>query len=191
MLASSASATAGYSAAGSAWAIDPPSVPRLRIWKWPISGVALASSGTARRHLGAGLDGRLRGAGADPQRAVAALDALQLGDAPDVDEVLEDRQAQREHRDQALAAGQHLRAVAELGEQLRGVGGRARRVVLERRGLHGAHLRSGSGELRGPPAVDRDDRAADVGGAVRREERRDLRDLFRLARRGPAPPSRP
>ncbi len=33
MSASSASATAGYSAAGSAWAIDPPSVPRLRIWK--------------------------------------------------------------------------------------------------------------------------------------------------------------
>ena len=31
--ASRASATAGYSAAGSAWASDPPSVPRLRIWK--------------------------------------------------------------------------------------------------------------------------------------------------------------
>jgi len=47
MLASSARATAGYSAAGSACAIDPPSVPRLRIWKCPISGVATASSGTA------------------------------------------------------------------------------------------------------------------------------------------------
>ena len=33
IVASSASATAGYSAAGSAWAIEPPSVPRLRIWK--------------------------------------------------------------------------------------------------------------------------------------------------------------
>ena len=33
--------------AGSAWAIEPPSVPRLRTWKWPTSGVARASSGTA------------------------------------------------------------------------------------------------------------------------------------------------
>ena len=31
--ASNVSATAGYSAAGSACAIDPPSVPRFRIWK--------------------------------------------------------------------------------------------------------------------------------------------------------------
>ena len=66
MRASSVSATAGYSAAGSAWAIDPPSVPRLRIWKWPISGVARASNGTVRRDLGVRLDGGLGGAGADP-----------------------------------------------------------------------------------------------------------------------------
>ena len=39
-------ATAGNSDAGSAWASDPPTVPRLRIWKWPMSGVAGASSGT-------------------------------------------------------------------------------------------------------------------------------------------------
>ena len=45
--ASRASATAGYSAAGSAWAIEPPTVPRLRIWKCPMNGVARASSGTA------------------------------------------------------------------------------------------------------------------------------------------------
>ena len=35
-VASSATATAGYSAAGSAWASEPPIVPRLRIWKWPM-----------------------------------------------------------------------------------------------------------------------------------------------------------
>ncbi len=44
---SSANTTAGYSAAGSAWAMEPPTVPRLRIWRWPISGVARASSGAA------------------------------------------------------------------------------------------------------------------------------------------------
>ena len=47
MLASRASATAGYSPAGSAWAIEPPTVPRLRIWKWPMYGVASLSIGTA------------------------------------------------------------------------------------------------------------------------------------------------
>ena len=46
MSASSASATAAYSAAGSAWAIAPPNVPRVRIWKWPMCGVAIVSSGT-------------------------------------------------------------------------------------------------------------------------------------------------
>ena len=36
IVASSASATAAYSAAGSACAIAPPSVPRVRIWKCPM-----------------------------------------------------------------------------------------------------------------------------------------------------------
>ena len=45
--ASRARATAGYSAAGSAWASEPPTVPRLRIWKWPMRGVAAARSGAA------------------------------------------------------------------------------------------------------------------------------------------------
>ena len=45
--ASSASATAGYSAAGSACAIEPPNVPRLRIWKCPMKGVTRVSSGAA------------------------------------------------------------------------------------------------------------------------------------------------
>ena len=34
--ASRATATAGYSAAGSAWTSEPPIVPQLRIWKWPM-----------------------------------------------------------------------------------------------------------------------------------------------------------
>ena len=44
MVASSASATAGSSEAGSAWAIEPPTVPRLRIWKCPMWGSARATS---------------------------------------------------------------------------------------------------------------------------------------------------
>ena len=76
--ASSASATAGSSEAESAWAIEPPTVPRLRIWKWPISGSALASE---RRRGGHGLvvlgDG-LTGHGPDRERPVLALDAAQL-----------------------------------------------------------------------------------------------------------------
>ena len=101
-----------------------------------MSGVAAREQRHGGRHLGAGLDRRLGRAGADPQRAVATLDALQLGDAPDVDEVVEDREAQRQHRDEALTARQHLRPVAELGEQVHGVGGRVGGVVLERCGLH-------------------------------------------------------
>ena len=42
---SRASATAGYSAAGSAWAIEPPTVPRLRICGCPTRAVATCSMG--------------------------------------------------------------------------------------------------------------------------------------------------
>jgi hypothetical protein len=41
--ASTASAAAGYFAAGSACANEPPTAPRLRICKWPISALALMS----------------------------------------------------------------------------------------------------------------------------------------------------
>ena len=42
---SSAVSTAGYSADGSAWAIEPPIVPRERIGRWPTQRVASVSSG--------------------------------------------------------------------------------------------------------------------------------------------------
>jgi hypothetical protein len=89
-----------------------------------------------RRHLDAGLDGGLGRAGADPHVPVAALDAPHPGDAADVDQVVEHGQPQGQHGDQALAAGEDLGAVAELGEQLRGLGGRRGGVIGERRGLH-------------------------------------------------------
>ena len=46
--ASSVNATVGNSPAGSPWATAPPSVPRLRIWKWPMCGATRVSRGTAR-----------------------------------------------------------------------------------------------------------------------------------------------
>ena len=88
------------------------------------------------RDLRARLDLGLRRARADPQLAGVPLDAAQLGDATDVDEVVEHREPQREHRHQALAAREHLRALAEPRDERDRVGQRRGRVVLERRGLH-------------------------------------------------------
>jgi len=44
----SVTATSGISADGSALAIDPPTVPRLRVGGWPTHGSALANSGSLR-----------------------------------------------------------------------------------------------------------------------------------------------
>src|SRR5690606_4614531 len=91
-----------------------------------------------RAHLVVGAAGGIGGAGADRQRAVAALDALELVEPRDVDQVVEERQPQIQHRDQALPAGEHLGLIAELGEQLRRLGQVGRPVVGERCGFHAA-----------------------------------------------------
>jgi hypothetical protein len=87
-------------------------------------------------HLGGRPDRGLRGAGADPDRPVAPLDAPDVRHPAEVDEVVEDREPQGEHRHQALPAGQDLRAVPVLGQQGHGLLDARRRVVVERRGLH-------------------------------------------------------
>ena len=140
--ASSASATAGYSAAGSAWAIEPPIVPRLRIWKCPISGVAAASNGTSRSITSLASSVLCPDDRTEYDMTVHALDKAQRGDAADVDQSIEPRQTEVEHRDQALAAGQHLRLVAEVAEQLDGVLDGRRRVILEWCRLHHIPLTS-------------------------------------------------
>jgi hypothetical protein len=47
---------------------------------------------------------------------------MELGDAPQVDQMRRTRQPQLHHRDQALAAGQHARAIGMLGKQPSGFG---------------------------------------------------------------------
>ena len=65
-----------------------------------------------------------------------AFDAAQPVNPVEVDEMTEAREAQREHRDEALTAGQRLGVVAVLGEQPDDVGHRLWRVVLEWCRLH-------------------------------------------------------
>ena len=80
---------------------------------WQGSGQQRARLGdirTALRH-------RLAGSGAHGQPAILPTDPRQLRDAIDVDQVVDAGQAQRQQRNQALAPGQHLGSLAELGEQ--------------------------------------------------------------------------
>ncbi len=90
----------------------------------------------AAGHLRAVLDGGLGGAGPDPHRAVAALDAGELGQPGDVHQVLEGGQAQGQHGHQALTAGQQLGLVTQRGQQLGGVGDGVGPVVGEGSRLH-------------------------------------------------------
>ena len=90
-----------------------------------------------RRNLGARFDGGIHGGCTDDNRAVVALNAPQIRDPPHVDEVLEDGQAEGKHRDQALASGEHLRVVAEVGQERHRLVGSRGGVVLERSGLQG------------------------------------------------------
>ena len=103
-----------------------------------MSGVARASSGDRVGELGVALDRGVDRRRADHDRVVFVPDPAELGDATDVDEVVEVREPQREHRDEALPAGEHLGAVAELGEQRDRLVDGLGRVVLERRRLHSA-----------------------------------------------------
>jgi hypothetical protein len=64
----------------------------------------------------------LGGHGADAQGIGLPLDAFELGDGGNVDEVFGSREPQLHHRDQALAAGQHARAIGMLGKQPSGFG---------------------------------------------------------------------
>ena len=113
---SSAVSTAGYSAEGSAWAIEPPMVPRERMGRCPTHRVASSSSG--RRRATTGENSIVRCRVMAPKRALAVVLAHvgELGDAIDVDERGRPREPEVQHRHQALATSQHLGVAAVAGE---------------------------------------------------------------------------
>ena len=81
-------------------------------------------------------------------------DAAQLGDPADVDDGGRRRQTQLQQRQQAVAAGQQLRAGMR-GEQLLRVGDRAGAVVVEGRCIHGLRALPGFALHRAPDALGR------------------------------------
>ena len=77
---------------------------------------------------------------ADAHRPVGDRDALQLGEAADVDEELRREKPQVQRRDEALPAGQDLRLVAMPAQERQRLAERARADVVESRRLHGPYL---------------------------------------------------
>ena len=91
----------------------------------------------------------------DDDVVAVGADALEVGDAAEVDEMARCRQPELHHRDQAVAAGERPGVVAEIGEQRHGIGDGFRAVVGECAWNHGflpAALAAGSppGFTRGP-----------------------------------------
>src|SRR5262249_4861335 len=84
-------------------------------------------------------------------RAVLALDPLELGDAVQVDDVGKPRQTHREQWHQALPAREHLRVVAVLSKQRGDISDALGCVVLERGWFH----RRLPGQRRPTVALDR------------------------------------
>ena len=126
---------------------------------------------------------RVRRGRADPHlRAVVVvtqLDVLQLVDAGDVDEVLEVRQAHRQHGHQALPAREDLRVVAVLAQQPHRVRDRVGAVVGElgrlQRGLHDSSRAS---------AACRSSASSAAGLAARRFRRRPTQEADDARGRG-------
>ena len=105
-----ASARTGISAAGSAWTIEPTVVPRLRIVGWATCAqrqrAAAAGRGAPRRGERRRRAGRAHRPG---RRRPSTARRSRPGIAVDVDEQRRCREPHRQQRDQALAAGEHLR----------------------------------------------------------------------------------
>ena len=135
--ASSASITAGSSAAGSACARLPPSVPRVRIAACATKGIAAATSGASRATTALCSSARCRVmppiCNPLPPRWTRPESA---GDLVQIDEHRGRRQAEVHGRNEALAAGQRLGVGAVLGQQVEGFVERSRTEVVERRRFH-------------------------------------------------------
>src|SRR5216683_4456607 len=129
-------ATAGSSAAGSAWARLPQTVPRVRSSRWPIQGRAIPSSGTAAVRGSCSTRRWRTDSRADVQSVVGAGQLVEAGHGVDVDEDGGAAEAHGEDRDQRLAAGQDLALVTGLGQGGNGLVDRGRPHIVERGGLH-------------------------------------------------------
>ena len=121
--ASSAAATATSSAAGSRWHSEPPSVPRLRVCRWPTWRDRLVHQRAALAHQVGEFDVALARHRADLERAVVLADVVQAVDTIEVDDVIGQHVAHIEHRHQRLAAGEQF-GVVEAREQADDVGRR-------------------------------------------------------------------
>jgi hypothetical protein len=128
--------TEGISPAGSAWAIEPTVVPRLRIAGWATLRSAWRSRGRAVAASVVLLEPGVPDERTDAHRGVGDVHGIQPRHAVDVDEVARVGQAHRQHRDQALAAGEDLAVVADLAEHGDGLVDGRGGVVHERSGFH-------------------------------------------------------
>ena len=105
-----ATSASGSSAAGSAWAIEPPTVPRLRVTKWPTNGSASATSGSRSRTSCESPAAAWR-ASAPTGRCRSPTRSRRARRRVHVDEHGRTGQPDVQHRHEALAAGEHLRVV--------------------------------------------------------------------------------
>jgi hypothetical protein len=106
-------------------------VPRLRTCGSAISWAGVGQQRQPGLQHRAGDEVVLDRHRADAHGRAAVLDAPQLVDAVQVDQVLGLREAQLHHRQQAVAAGQQLGFAAQAAQQADSLGHRARCVVIE------------------------------------------------------------
>ena len=76
--------------------------------------------------------------GAEPHAVGGDPDLAQFVQLAQIDQQLRRGEAERQHRHQALPAGDHLGLAVVRGEQLDGFGERGRTGIIERRQFHGA-----------------------------------------------------
>ena len=113
----------------------PPIVPRFRTAGSPTRAAASASAGRRSPYVGRCGQFRVRRERADSQRSVADGDAPQLRDAADVDDRGRHGEPELQQRNQAVTAGEQLRARIRRHQLLR-LRERTGPVIVEVCGIH-------------------------------------------------------
>ncbi len=135
---SSSARTDGISPEGSAWAIEPTVVPRLRMTGWATLSRAWRRRGSAAWAPSCRSSWACRTRAPMRTASCVTSTSAEAGHPVDVHQVGRRGEAHVEDRDEALAAGEDLAVVAHLGEDGDGLIDAARGVVHEGRGLHRA-----------------------------------------------------